>query len=530
MASDAKTGFVRNADGSWSWLLSGVCQLSFQSAEIALQPIWAPGSVSILATLSGAAYIEWFYLQSDGTDWAPALQRAANYAASTGKKLILGARQYTLLTPVTLTSAITVEGQGFQYSTMPSTGTWLIIGGAGFNPFTISGQAARGTVFKRMAVYQSHPGSGTANWAPSVYPFVWTVANTYGEVVFEDIYLCAIYQGIITVNAGRVRFERITGQPFLRGIVVDQAYDICRFTGIHFWTYWSSAASVINWQQANGAGIELQRCDGPDLAEGTFIFGYKDGLLLSSSSNGVTTMLTGHLVTDCCRNGLHISGENASVQLSTLYCTGEAIDSSTLPDSNALLIESNSVTGQIGAIKAYQQGQSALRITATDFACNIAIGSLMCVRVNDGNTGQPAIFAALVPTGAPHQVSLSTPVSMTNCNGAPVINSNTDAILYTPNTNYFSPQVASGQTYQVPNYDIYLLLYTGGSTAMDSFTVTLSGNPTDGTINTIASDVDVTSLSLQASQTIINPVSSLKAGVGVTYKFMAPRNAWFRIG
>ncbi|EHH67554.1 hypothetical protein [Gluconobacter morbifer] len=530
-ASDATTGFVRQSDGTWQWMLSGTAALAFESAEIRAMPSWSPATISILSSLAAELQIEWFYKSADGTDWAPALQRAVTFAATSGLPIALAARQYTLASAVSITTAVTIRGRGFQCSPSPSTGTWFIISGTTFNPFSVSSVTARGAIFRDFAVYQTQPGSGTTNWAPTVYPFVFNVTNTLGEVTFDNIFLCNVYDGINCTGSGRLRFRNVTGQPLHRGIVVDAAYDICRFSGVHFWTYWTSAASVLSWMQANASAVELQRCDGPDFSGGCFFFGYQAGLLLSSSSNGVTNDLTGDIVTDCCLYGVHVTGNGVTFQIGRAYCTGEAIDSTTLATSVAILIEGQNIVGQIGHLKAYQQGLSAISLTNTGVGSIVMIDSIVADHCNQGGKSAPIINAAQIATGEPHQISLSAPVQAISSNGAPVINTDTDAILFTPNTNYLAPTITDGGTYQVPNYDLFLLLQVAsGTTALAKYTVTLSGNPTDGTVNTIASQADVTALTLSASQNIINPVTSLKAGVGVTYKYLASSNAWFRIG
>ena len=59
------------------------------------------------------------------------------------------------------------------------------------------------------------------------------------DVTLEDLHLYNSYDGIIVGNCGRLKAERISGQPLHIGMQFDQVHDTIYVNDIHFWPFWA---------------------------------------------------------------------------------------------------------------------------------------------------------------------------------------------------------------------------------------------------------------------------------------------------
>lgn len=76
-----------------------------------------------------------------------------------------------------------------------------------------------------------------------------------------DCELLNPYQAISAVGAARHYIARITGQPILMGIFIDETYDIGRVENVHWNPWWSTNINVMNFQLTQGVAFEMARSE-----------------------------------------------------------------------------------------------------------------------------------------------------------------------------------------------------------------------------------------------------------------------------
>ncbi len=71
-----------------------------------------------------------------------------------GGTLLFGPRTYRIASPVVVNGAtVRFQGAGFTEGPPPAQGTWLLVDGTGFTPFTFTGLFARGSAMRDIAVH-----------------------------------------------------------------------------------------------------------------------------------------------------------------------------------------------------------------------------------------------------------------------------------------------------------------------------------------------------------------------------------------
>ncbi len=377
-----------------------------------------------------AFHVRDFGAVGDGaTDDGPAIQAAINaLAAASGGILMFGPRRYRVATAITISGAtIILQGAGFTEGPNADDGTWILVDTTGFTPFTFTGLTARGSAVRDLAVRQSHTNPLTTGWTPNNYDYVFRVTDCLGAVDFENVFLCAVNKGILCDNSGRLNIQRLRGQVFTTGVEIDRCLDIPRIQHVHFWTFLSSDANMLRYQQTNLDGLLFRRCDGVFLDD-VFALGARSTVRFSSSVYGVTTKFyIGKLYADFSRFGVWIDGDGTMGQIATMTTHAEDIATgggAVQVDGNGLRVDASNVQLQIGAMRVDACQQNAVRVNGS--ANRLDVFAFRAERFNTLNDGSAAIHLANVAAGTANQLFLGSPPILGNGSGGPLANSGTN--------------------------------------------------------------------------------------------------------
>ena len=364
------------------------------------------------------------------TDDGPAIQAAIDALKISGGGILqFGARTYRIASPITINGVtVMLQGAGFTESPSEANGTWLKIDQTGFTPFTFSGNMARGSIVRDIAIRQYH-SAPSATWAPTDYDYVFRVQDCMGAVDFENILLVAVNRGLWCDNSGRMSIKRLRGQVYTRGVEVDRCYDICRLEHVHFWTFHTNDQNVLAWQQNNQDALVFRKVDGVFL-DNIFVLGARSALRFSASSAGVTTKFYGsNIYSDFARYGIWIDGNGAEGRIANMTTQGELLGGGGIPMPGAagIQIDANNVRVQIGNLRVDDAESNAIRVNGSNNRLDI-----FAFRVeffNRLNNGSAAIHVANVVTGTPNQVFLGSPPLLGNGNGGPLVNAGTNGFV-----------------------------------------------------------------------------------------------------
>jgi hypothetical protein len=391
-----------------------------------------------LAQLRGGLFVERpFHVRDYGAigngivDDGPAIQAAINAMKLTGGGVLqFGPRTYRIASPIAINGVtVTLQGSGFTESPTEANGTWFKIDQTGFTPFTFSGNMARGSIVRDIAVRQYHAAS-SATWTPTDYDYVFRVQDCLGAVDFENILLVAVNRGIWCDNSGRMSIKRLRGQVFTRGVEIDRCYDICRLEHVHFWTFHTSDGNIVTWQQNNQDALVFRKVDGVFLDD-IFVLGARSTLRFSSSASGVTTKFYGsNLYADFSRYGIWIDANDVEGRIANITTQGELFTAgASIPVAGAagIQIDGSNVRLQIGNLRIDDTENNAIRVNGTNNRLDIF--AFRAEVYNYLNNGSAAIHLANVVTGTPNQVYLGSPPLLSNGKGGPLINTGTNGFI-----------------------------------------------------------------------------------------------------
>ena len=362
---------------------------------------------------------------------APAIQAAIDAMAATGGGVLqFGPRRYRLASPVTVNGvSIIFQGAGFTEGPSPRDGTWLTIDTTGFTPFTFTGVNTRGCAVRDIAVHQAHGAAQAPGWTPTGYDFVFRVQDCLGSVDFGNVFLCAVNRGIRIDNSGRFNIQRLRGQVFTTGIEIDRSYDIGRIDHVHFWTFATSDADVLAYQQQTLDAILLRRNDGIFLDD-IFALGARSVLRFAASASGVTTKFyLGSLYADFAKYGIWIDGSGVDGQVANATTQGEAAapGGSILAGSSGIRIDGSNARLHIANLRVDAVESNAISINGS--GNRLDVFSFRAERYNSLNDGSAAIHVANVASGTANAVHVGTPPLLANGNGGPLANGATNGFV-----------------------------------------------------------------------------------------------------
>lgn len=238
--------------------------------------------------------------RTGATDASTEIQAAIDSLPS-GGRLYIPPGYYLIGSDISVTNSVTIFGAGWSFKSVvvpnpdfktpgvtnqnvPGDGTWFIINDTSITPITFT-QAVERATLRDIAFFQVNdpplPG-----WTPTVYSNYVINVNSGSQAAFfiSNIHFLTVYNAI-NISNGQCYVEKVYGQVFNRGFLVDQIFDIGRIIDVHFWTFWTNAQNVVDYTQTNAIGIESRRVDGY-FFNNIFVFGMNTGMYLTEASSG----------------------------------------------------------------------------------------------------------------------------------------------------------------------------------------------------------------------------------------------------
>jgi hypothetical protein len=206
-------------------------------------------------------------------------------------------------------------------------GTWITLDGSHLvsvfyiNPTGTPSNAnqAMGVEISHIGVYHTQPAPA-GGWAPYNYPPAIDIPAG-SDVHLHDICLLNPTVGIRAAgqSAGRLRIERIIGQPLTQGIELDNQTDTVTIRDVHFWVHWSLDANVLAWTKANCTALLLGRVDNPVFDNFFTIWNWVGCEITATANGGVSLARFSKCDWDLCGNPFII---NDAVGNHTVFMTG----------------------------------------------------------------------------------------------------------------------------------------------------------------------------------------------------------------
>jgi hypothetical protein len=338
------------------------------------------------------------------TDDAAAFAAAIALAEVNGKKVFVPSGVYIINTALTISNAVSIEGEGFEEGPAPAGGSWITVSNSAIVPFTVTGVSARGTRFTNIAVYQPQPAEAPA-WVPTAYQPFFRIIDAFGGVDFVDVFFLNITKGIDCINSGRLYLRRVKGQVFDYLLSLDECYDVPMFDDIHIWPFGSSNNDVLAYQQANTDVFKIARADTPMWGK-VFVYAARSVFRFLDTGEGVCTRFAvNHVQGDAVKHCVWIdsTADDVTGHIHGIDIQGEDWNNrgNALSNSSGILIEGNDARLMIGSLRCEYQSIAAVYITGG--GNKLDIGSLRAT------TSNVAFDLAGVLSGNANYVNVATP-------------------------------------------------------------------------------------------------------------------------
>jgi hypothetical protein len=303
---------------------------------------------------------------------------------------------YRLTSAISLTRSVTLSGvpvtpstQGTNPAIFP--GTWFYLNHAG-KGFFIHGS---GTTMEALATYRDQPIPGSGSFTPNDNDWDFYGHDDVGgtdDLTFRKIHVLNPTRGFRCDGGGRYNFYQITGQPLIEGIVIDNAFDVCRIDQVHFWPFWKIDPTVQKWTTDNLDAIHLFRCDNPHLSN-IFAIANRSGLRMSqSAAGGVSRLHCANMDIDGSRYGIWV--DNSTVngchgQFANITLFGNFYGP--IAGSVGVLVQGNYAALDFVNLRADEMNANGIRVEGTNN--DVRINQLRMVDYDTSHAGFPGIEA-----------------------------------------------------------------------------------------------------------------------------------------
>jgi len=353
------------------------------------------------------------------TDDTSAFLLAINRASAAGGGIVsIPAGTYLISSALSLPDGVSLEGVGWHSpraaDSQDFNGSWIFVTQTGFSPLTLSSaMSGRGAAVRCLGFY--YPSESPTS--PIAYGPTISLTNV-DDVTLEDLHFYNSYDAVIVQNCGRIKADRISGQPLHIGMQFDQVHDTLYINNVHFWPFWAQTSSLgyLQWSVDNGKAFVFLDVDNP-LFSNIFALGYLAGCTFGASGSGSTSK--SHLQNadlDGNQYGIAISGNNTTGQMSNVTIQG--------PDNigyNGIDITGGGCVIHCANLRISAVQDNAIRIDSGGTNSQLVIHGFWADNWNLSHAGFPAIEIVNGNTSA--ACSLGVGNFFQGGNGAPFFSS-----------------------------------------------------------------------------------------------------------
>ncbi|KFB11023.1 hypothetical protein [Nitratireductor basaltis] len=214
-------------------------------------------------------------------------------------------------------------------------------------------------IAKGCGSFRSQPTPTEAAFTPG--DFDWDLRFTDCDVTLEWFCLNSTrFLHARLSRAGRIRVDA-RGQPLLRGIDIDQIYDVSEVTA-HFWAFWSLADTVTAYTKANLRPLITGRVDGLVIPRYFSIYAEIAWHIVDNGFGSITSGSVNYAYLDLCGRAILIDSSvtTGSIAIDYLNCYGLSTENST-----GILVLSSNFDMDVGRGYFSTHRQQALYIAGT---------------------------------------------------------------------------------------------------------------------------------------------------------------------
>lgn len=288
------------------------------------------------------------------TDCTAIFQKLLDEAGKAGGGIVdVPAGQFRISSHLSIPVNVTLQGI---YRMPPTSGPTVITNLSGSVLFAYEGRGStNGAPFIQMKGNNStiagliiaYPEWRQSDVPPIPYPPCVESHDTE-NVGVRDCLLLNPYEGIKFERSARHLIRNVTGYPSMRGIYVDECYDIGHIENVHFWPFgvcYNAENPYCKWVNTKGVAFELARTDWHYVIN-TFCFGYGIGYKFSASKHGSANGNFVGLGADSCKHAVVVDQAQPA---GLLISNGEFVGRWSSVDSVCLVIGPN-VEGPVSLV------------------------------------------------------------------------------------------------------------------------------------------------------------------------------------
>jgi hypothetical protein len=382
-------------------------------------PFLATGTTTqrnLAVRMADVVNVKDFGAVGDGVAFNDIAFAAAISAAGAGGIVYIPKGQWKFASQINIDNGVILRGEGWDLVSFSAdtpnqiSGTVLI---CDYSPMTVASfvKLERGAQIENCCLYWVGQTTPSGTWTPITTPWAITTGNfsdTQRNVRDErsggkNIMLLGWTHGI-KCNTGSEQgiWERIFGQPLTIGFEADGIYDVIRLIDFHFWPFWNSQSSALNYMRNNATALRCGRVDGL-MVDRFFCYAYDLGVEFYPSQ---ATGFIGSSSTNFSINSIYSDSCNCAFRIGGTYAPGNRVTGSITrlvaqhaSSSNitfrreAIQIEGGSpiidiINANLDGAAFTRQGSHVL-ISATN--AEVSAGTIVHTLWDNTNAGNPAI-------------------------------------------------------------------------------------------------------------------------------------------
>lgn len=361
-------------------------------------PTLNPAETDIASAITWRADVRmWNGVDLTGAaDSTVAFQDAVNKAALAGQPLHIPAGTIRLTAPIEIPAGAVILGMSGMYMRATLSGRTVLHADHMGRMFTYTGPAgARHTA--HLAVWREQPAF-VSGWTPTDYDYdFYTDGAT--DCSFEDILFLGTTRGIRHTNGGgRFSHEKVWGQCYKNGILIDTSSDVTRSHKIHFWDFVSSGQAgsefVEQYTLGNGEAAYYSKQNDNGVLIDFFAIFHRHSVRIGQFAGQTSKRFAASVIgTDATGSGISVDADanGFTAYFSHFYAHGH---DTIFTDRSLIQVE-----GQNGDLRVYGKTdlsnahRNGVRVTGT--GSGVTLNDPNVVNYNRGSSGvDPAAYWA----------------------------------------------------------------------------------------------------------------------------------------